>query len=180
MSGGVALVHADGLAGRILLLRGLRVMIDADLAELYGVTTAQLNQQVRRNQDRFPADFMFQLSSEERAEVITNCDHLRRLRFSPNLPYAFTEHGAVMLASVLNSERAVETSVQISEGTSRRGPSPTPTSSRSRGASCRAWARPTRIDRRPPFCIMRTCFPTACVTWRCSPSGPAMTASRNA
>jgi hypothetical protein len=113
MSGGVALIRADGLAGRILLLRGLRVMIDADLAQLYGVTTAQLNQQVRRNRARFPADFMFQLSPDERAEVITNCDHLRKLRFSPNRPHAFTEHGAVMLASVLNSERAVETSVQI-------------------------------------------------------------------
>jgi hypothetical protein len=104
---------ADGLAGRILLLRGRRVMIDADLAELYDVTTASLNQQVRRNRGRFPADFMFQLSPAEKAEVITNCDHLRRLKFSPNLPYAFTEHGAVMLASVLSSARAVEASVHI-------------------------------------------------------------------
>lgn len=108
-----ALVQSTGLAGRILLLRGLRVMIDADLAEIYGVTTAQLNQQVRRNRDRFPADFMFQLSPEEKHEVITNCDHLRKLKFSPNRPYAFTEHGAVMLASVLSSSRAVETSVLI-------------------------------------------------------------------
>ncbi len=114
MSESVARVRdADGLAGRILLLRGLRVMIDADLAEIYEVTTAQLNQQVRRNRDRFPTDFMFLLSPAEKAEVITNCDHLRKLKFSPNLPYVFTEHGAVMLASVLSSERAVETSVEI-------------------------------------------------------------------
>ncbi len=113
MSESVALVRAAGLDGRILLLRGQRVMLDADLAEVYGVTTAQLNQQVRRNRDRFPADFMFQLSPTEKAEVITNCDHLVKLKFSATQPYAFTEHGAVMLASVLNSTRAVDTSVQI-------------------------------------------------------------------
>ena len=113
MSESVALVRGAGLDGRILFLRGLRVMLYADLAEIYGVSTAQLNQQVRRNRGRFPADFMFQLSITEKAEVITNCDHLRRLKFSPTRPYAFTEHGAVMLASVLSSARAVETSVQI-------------------------------------------------------------------
>jgi len=63
--------------------------------------------------NRFPDDFMFQLTSEEKAEVVANCAHLRRLKFSPNLPYAFTEHGAIMAANVLNSERAVEASVEI-------------------------------------------------------------------
>jgi ORF6N domain len=113
MSDSVALVRGGGLDGRILLLRGQRVMLDADLAEVYGVTTARLNEQVRRNLGRFPADFMFQLSPKEKSEVIANCDHLRKLKYSPTRPYAFTEHGAVMLASVLNSTRAVETSVQI-------------------------------------------------------------------
>jgi hypothetical protein len=88
-------------------------MMDADLARLYGVTTKRLNEQVRRNRDRFPDDFMFRLTDAEKKEVVANCDHLKTLKFSPNLPYAFTEHGAVMLASVLNSPVAVDVSIQI-------------------------------------------------------------------
>jgi hypothetical protein len=88
-------------------------MIDADLAELYKVSTKVLNQAVKRNIGRFPADFMFHLTAHEKAEVVTNCDHLRKLRFFSGLPYAFTEHGALMLASVLNSERAVEMSLLV-------------------------------------------------------------------
>lgn len=95
------------IASRILLIRGRKVMIDADLAQLYGVTTKRLNEQVRRNSDRF-ADYFFQLTAAERSEVVANCDHLARLKFSPTLPYAFTEHGALMAASVLNTARAVE------------------------------------------------------------------------
>ena len=98
---------------RIHLIRGRRVMIDADLAEIYGVRTKRLNEQVRRNPGRFPADFMFRLTPNEKAEVVAKCDHLRGLRFSPTLPFAFTEHGAVMLAAVLNSPRAVRASVAI-------------------------------------------------------------------
>jgi hypothetical protein len=78
-----------------------------------------LNQAVKRNKDRFPGDFMFQLTPEEKLEVVTNCDHLSRLRFSPVLPYAFTEHGVLMLANILNSERAVRVSVQIVRTTVR-------------------------------------------------------------
>jgi len=89
------------------------VMLDADVARLYGVTTKRLNEQVKRNRTRFPEDFMFQLNRQEKAEVVANCDHLRRLKFSPTIPYAFTEHGAVMLASVLNSETAIQASIQI-------------------------------------------------------------------
>jgi len=70
-------------------------MLDADLAELYGVETKRLNEQVRRNRERFPEDFMFQLTAEEKSQVVANCDHLSRLKFSPTLPYAFTEHVAV-------------------------------------------------------------------------------------
>jgi len=113
MNESVALIRTGGLDGRILLLRGLRVMLDADLADVYGVPTKRLNEQVRRNRERFPDDFMFQLTVAEKDEAVANCDHLRKLRYSPNRPYAFTEHGAVMLASVLSSERAVEASVQI-------------------------------------------------------------------
>ncbi len=103
----------ERIARRILILRGEKVILDADLAALYGVSTKRLNQQVRRNTRRFPADFVFQLSSSERAQVVANCDHLSRLKFSPTLPYAFTEHGALMAASVLNTARAVQISVYV-------------------------------------------------------------------
>ena len=98
---------------RILVVRGKRVMLDADLGELYGVETRALNQAVKRNAERFPPDFMFRLTAAEKAEVITNCDHLARLKFSPGLPFAFTEHGALMLGNVLKSSRAVEVSLLV-------------------------------------------------------------------
>ena len=97
----------------ILNLRGQKVMLDADLATIYGVPTKALNQAVKRNAERFPEDFVFQLDSEEKAEVVTNCDHLSRLKFSKSLPYAFTEHGALMAANVLNSPDAVRMSVHV-------------------------------------------------------------------
>ncbi|MEW5976438.1 MAG: ORF6N domain-containing protein [Acidobacteriota bacterium] len=107
------LIPIERIESSILLIRSHRVMLDADLAVIYGVTTKRLNEQVKRNLKRFPPDFMFQLSESEKAKVVANCDHLARLRFSPYLPYAFTEHGALMLANVLNSDRAVEASVQV-------------------------------------------------------------------
>ena len=88
-------------------------MLDADLAELYGVPTKVLNQAVKRNVHRFPADFMFQLTKVEKREVVTNRDHLARLKFSPVLPNAFTEHGALMLGNTLKSSRAVEVSLLV-------------------------------------------------------------------
>jgi len=88
-------------------------MIDRDLAELYGVETKRLNEQVKRNITRFPPDFMFQLTDNEKAEVVANCNHLAMLKYSKTNPYAFTEHGAVMLASILNSDVAVQTSILI-------------------------------------------------------------------
>src|SRR3972149_4260164 len=109
----MSIVPAEQIEGIILFIHGHKVMLDVDLASIYGVTTKRLNEQVRRNKDRFPNDFMFQLSEEEKGEVVANCDHLKRLKFSPYLPYAFTEHGAVMLASVLNSEIAVKASIQV-------------------------------------------------------------------
>lgn len=101
------------IASLILMLRGQRVMIDHDLARLYQVPTKVLNQAVKRNQERFPPDFMFRLTPHEKREVVTVCDHLRSLKFSPVLPYAFTEHGALMLANVLSSTRAVAMSLSI-------------------------------------------------------------------
>ena len=98
---------------RILFIRGQKVMIDADLARLYGVTTKRLNEQVKRNLERFPSDFAFRLNHQEKEEVVANCDHLAKLKFSKTLPYAFTEHGAIMAASVLNSFRAEEVSIFV-------------------------------------------------------------------
>ena len=95
---------------RIYLIREHKVMIDVDLAELYGVSTKRLNEQVRRNQKRFPPDFMFQLTKAEaenlRSQFLTHGG--RR-----SLPYVFTEHGVAMLSSVLNSERAIEVNIAI-------------------------------------------------------------------
>ena len=107
------LVPSERIERSILFIRGQKVMLDADLADLYGVATKVLNQAVKRNMDRFPGDFLFQLTAEEKAEVVTDCDHLAKLKFSPVLPYAFTEHGAIMAASVLNSPQAVEVSVFV-------------------------------------------------------------------
>jgi ORF6N domain len=106
-------VVASQIESRILIVRGLRVMIDADLAELYGVPTKVLNQAVKRNAPRFPSDFMFQLNAHEKAEVVTNCDHLQKLKFSKAMPYAFTEYGAIAIANVLASSRAVEMGIYV-------------------------------------------------------------------
>jgi len=109
----VSLITDELVMNKIINVRGIKVMIDKDIAELYGVTTKRLNEQVKRNKKRFPPDFMFQLTEKEKEYVVANCDHLKNLKFSPNLPFAFTEHGAVMLASVLNSGRAIEVNIQI-------------------------------------------------------------------
>ncbi|MDP2833523.1 MAG: ORF6N domain-containing protein [Pseudomonadota bacterium] len=82
-------------------------ILPADLAELYGVPTKRFNEQVKRNLARFPLEFMFQLTAAEKKEVVANCDHLARLKYSPHAPYAFTEHGAIMAATILNSPKAV-------------------------------------------------------------------------
>jgi len=103
-----SIIPVEAIERRILLIRRQKVMLDSDLAQLYGVSTKRLNEQVKRNRKRFPSDFMFQLSEQEKSEVVANCDHLKNLKFSPVLPSAFTEHGAIMLASILNSSTAVE------------------------------------------------------------------------
>ena len=97
----------------ILLLKGQKVIIDADLAELYGVTTKALNQAVTRNDQRFPPDFMFRLTKAEKQELVTNCDRLDRLKHSSALPRVFTEQGIAMLSSVLRSERAIQVNIQV-------------------------------------------------------------------
>ncbi len=97
----------------IFKIRNSRVMIDADLARLYGTSTKRLNQQVNRNKTRFPDDFMFQLNQREKDELVANCDRLKNLKHSSTLPHAFTEHGALMLANVLSSPIAVITSISV-------------------------------------------------------------------
>ena len=108
-----SLVPIEIIQNRILIIRGQKVIIDVDLAEIYGVGTKVLNQAVSRNRDRFPEDFMFQLNKEEfkilRSQIVTSSGWGGR-RYPP---YAFTEHGAVMAASVLNSPGAIAVSVQV-------------------------------------------------------------------
>lgn len=107
------LIITQNIERRIFLIRNKKVMLDRDLAFLYNVETRVLNQAVKRNIKRFPDDFMFQLTKKELAEVITNCDNLLNLKFTPTRPYAFTEHGIAMLSSVLNSDKAIEINIQI-------------------------------------------------------------------
>ena len=107
------MIPTEQIDRMIFFIRGQKVMLDSDLARVYGVPTKRLNEQVKRNRERFPVDFMFQLTQREKDEVVAICDHLRHLKFSPALPHAFTEHGAIMLASILNSKVAVQASVQV-------------------------------------------------------------------
>jgi hypothetical protein len=107
-------VPTEQITRSILVLRGHKVILDAQLAALYGVTTARLNQQVRRNGERFPADFLFQLKAEEfSALIVQNATSKAGRGGRRKLPFAFTEHGAIMAANVLNSARAVETAVYV-------------------------------------------------------------------
>ncbi len=99
----------------IFSFRGLQVMIDRDLAELYGVPTKRLNEQVKRNLNRFPESFRFQLIDNEKIELVANCDWFEKLKHSSVNPYAFTEQGVAMLSAVLHSQTAVEVSIKIME-----------------------------------------------------------------
>jgi hypothetical protein len=110
-----AVVAVDAIASRIVTLRSQRVIIDTDLATLYGVTTKRLNEQVRRNTERFPQDFMFALDQSEWDGLRPQFATLKtgRGQHRKYLPYAFTEHGAIMVATVLNSPRAVEVSIYV-------------------------------------------------------------------
>ena len=107
------LIPLERIENKILIIRGQKVLLDRDLAELYGVNTKRLNEQVKRNIKRFPQDFMFQLTKEEKNELVANCDRFNLLKHSNSLPYAFTEHGAMMTANILNSVKAIDVSVLI-------------------------------------------------------------------
>lgn len=105
----------DTIQSRILTIRGMQVIMDADLAEFYQVRTIALNQAVKRNEARFPERYRFQLTPEEKTQLITHCDRFRNLKHSPYLPYAFTEQGVTQLSAVLRSNIAVEMSIRIND-----------------------------------------------------------------
>lgn len=107
------LVQIKLIENKIFVIRGIKVMLDRDLAELYGVETKVLNQAVKRNSERFPANFMFKLNNDEFAELVTNCDRFKTLKHSTSTPYAFTEHGIAMLSSVLKSKKAIAINIEI-------------------------------------------------------------------
>lgn len=103
----------EKIESRIFHIRGKKVMIDKDLAELYGVDTKVLNQSIKRNAERFPKDFIFRLSRVEKDELVTNCDRFNSLKHSIATPSAFTEQGVAMLSSVLNSKHAIFVNIHI-------------------------------------------------------------------
>jgi phage regulator Rha-like protein len=107
------LIPLERIEQKIFLIRGLRVMLDTDLAEMYGVEVKQLKRQVRRNIDRFPSDFMFELSKDEYHALRCQFGTLKRGTHSKYLPYAFTEQGVAMLSSVLNSSRGIQVNIAI-------------------------------------------------------------------
>jgi len=107
------LILQEAIEQRIFLIRGQKVMVDRDLARLYGVETKYLNRQVKRNINRFPEEFMFQLTREEKNELVPICHRFYTMKHSTVLPHVFTEHGVAMLASVLNSDMAIKISVNI-------------------------------------------------------------------
>lgn len=125
MKNNLIIVPEEIIERKIYLVRGIKVMLDSDLATLYGVTTKRLNEQVKRNLKRFPADFMFQLRENENKKLLSirsqfatsnrsqSATGSQKHRDPKYLPYAFTEHGVTMLASVLNSDRAIEISIHV-------------------------------------------------------------------
>jgi len=108
-----AIIPVEFIVKKIIVLRGEKVLLDRDLAELYEVSTKVLNQAVKRNERRFPSDFMFRLTKQEKKELVTNCDRFRTLKHSSVLPRAFTEQGVAMLSSALNSDRAIGVNIAI-------------------------------------------------------------------
>jgi len=109
----LGILDKNRIKNKIYTIRGLQVIVDSDLALLYEVSTKALNQAVKRNNDRFPSDFMFQLTADEKTKLVTNCDHLQNLKYSSQLPFVFTEHGITSLSGVLRSKKAIEINVQI-------------------------------------------------------------------
>ena len=115
MASSKSLVTTEDITRAIIILRGHRILLDSELAKIYGTTTKRLNEQIKRNRDRFPKDFMFQLTTEEaersRSQIATlNSGRGQNIKYRP---YAFTEHGAIQVANVLNSPRAIAMGVYV-------------------------------------------------------------------
>ena len=109
------LIKTDEIHSKIYTIRGKQVMLDRDLAVLYNVQTKVLNQAVKRNKERFPENFSFQLTLSEKYELVTNCDRLTNLKHASVNPFVFTEQGVAMLSAILRSETAIQVSIQIME-----------------------------------------------------------------
>jgi len=109
------LISVQPIEHKIFIIRGLKVMIDRDLAELYEISTKVLNQSVKRNLERFPSSFMFKLTKDELNELVTNCDRFKNLKHSSSTPYVFTEYGIAMLSSVLRNKKAIAINIEIIE-----------------------------------------------------------------
>ncbi len=107
------IIVLENIQSRIFTIRGVQIMLDRDLAEMYDVSTKRLNEQVKRNIERFPKRFRFQLTEKEKIELVANCDRFKNLKHSSVNPYAFTEQGVSMLSAVLKSGTAIKISIQI-------------------------------------------------------------------
>ena len=113
MDANVSLSENIAIDDKIFIIRGLQVMIDRDLAELYQVETKRINEQVKRNSEKFPVDFMFRLTDDETSQLVAKCDRFGLLKHSSSNPYVFTEHGVYMLSTVLKSSVATDISLAI-------------------------------------------------------------------
>ena len=109
----MSVIAFSDVENKIIEIRGQQVIIDSDVAELYGVETREVNQALSRNLEKFPEGYIFELDAQEKEELITNCDHLKKLKFSPSFPKAFTERGLYMLATILKSAKATATTLAI-------------------------------------------------------------------
>ncbi len=109
------IVKFERVANKIIEIRGEKVILDSDIAELYGVGTKEINQAVSNNPDKFLQNYVFEFTKEEKAEVVKNFDHLTKIKFSPYLPKAFTEKGLYMLATILKGPKATQTTIAIIE-----------------------------------------------------------------
>lgn len=111
----MGIIKIEDIESRVLTLRGERVLLDAEVAHLYDIATKEVNQAVANNPDKFPPGYVIELTEEEKQEVVKNFDHLAKLKYSPHLPKAFTEKGLYMLATILKSAPAVQTTLAIIE-----------------------------------------------------------------
>ena len=109
------LIKFNNVENRIVTLRNTKVIIDSDVAELYGVQTKEINQAIKNNPEKFPEDYTIELTKVEKTELVKNFDHLNKLKFSSALPKAFTEKGLYMLATILKSPQATQTTLAIIE-----------------------------------------------------------------